>query len=681
MSCVIQILKMVAARQPDTDMEINNFINEVNIAKHLSEDKLVEISKIVSEGYDTDKKSRKDWEENLDTWTRMTLQITDKKTYPWPNASNVKFPLLGTAAQQFAARAYPTLVPANGDIVKCKVVGSDPQGEKEARAIRIGKHMSYQILTEMEEWEEEMDRLLIALPISGTVFKKTYYDNMKGRNVSCVIYPKNLVVNYWAKNLENAERKTEIIEMSQRLVKEKQLAGLYLDVELSDPSASDIAVDRSNPSGTKPGEDDFTTPYVILEQHTYLDLDDDGYPEPYIVVFEESSKKVLRIVARFSEDGVKTDEKGKILSIEPLEFYTKFSFFPNPDGGFYDIGFGRLLGSINESVDTLINQLIDAGTLSNLQSGFIGKGLRIKMGDGRFTPGEWKAVNATGSDIKSQIYPLPVREPSNVLFQLLELLSQSAKELASIAEIFVGKMPGQNTPATTTMASVQEGMRLFTAIYKRIYRSLGEEFRKLYKLNSIYLEDQHEIDILDEPIGISDYKGSANDITPAADPSAASQEARAAKAERLLQILQLGTIDPMEVTQRLLVAYEEPAPDKLMRQPPPPPPDPKIQAMQMKAQIDERKSQLDQAKAQHDMKMKEWDMQIKQADAQQKRALEAAKAKEELQNKAVEAYLQRQIDQVNAQQSLHQKDAEHAQKMQQSQEAHKVKVSQQSKGE
>ena len=653
-------------------MDIKNNINEINIADSLDKDQLLKIGSTCARGYKADKNSRKEWEENLEKWTKLALQITEKKTYPWPNASNVKFPLLSTASMQFAARAYPALVPADGNIVKCKVVGSDLDGSKEARAIRVSKHMSYQLLQEMDDWEEEMDRLLIALPIAGTVFKKTYWDSIKQKNCSHLIYPKNLVVNYWAKNLESAERKTEIFEMSKRIVKEKQLAKIYLDKDLGDPSLGKVEQSTSNPSGTKPNEDDETTPYIILEQHTFLDLDKDGYPEPYIVIFEESTETVLRITARYNESGISIGEKGEVLKIEPLEYYTKYSFFPNPDGGFYDIGFGRLLGSINHSVDTLINQLIDAGTLSNLQSGFIGKGLRIKMGDSRFTPGEWKVVNATGADIKSQIFPMPVRDPSDVLFKLLELLSQSAKELASIAEIMVGKMPGQNTPATTTMATVQEGQRLFTAVYKRVYRSMAEEFRKLYKLNAEYLDPQEEIDVLDEPVNQSDYTGNANDIVPSADPTTSSQEARTQKAERLAQLLSLGTINAQEVTQRILTAYEEPNIEKLMGNLPPPPPDPKMEQIKAKAQLDQQKFEFDK-------QMKILDHQIKQSEGVDKQNLENEKVKMQLQNDAISSYLQNQINTATANQSMQQSADLHSQKISQQEEMHQVKKAQAAK--
>lgn len=585
-------------------MKIEKILDSINLVSDIKDDQiLTKIGKQVVEGYDNDLDSRKPWEKDVDTYTKLALQIADKKTYPWPNASNVKYPLLATASMQFAARAYPSLVPSNGQIVKCQVVGSDPTGEKEARAARISTHMSYQVMSEMEDWEEEMDRLLLSLPIIGTVFKKTYWNPEKQRNESCLVFPKDLVVNYWAKSLEDAERKTQVYQYNKRKIKEKQLQGIYADVELPTPSAYMLDTSGIRATNQVQSDDDETTPYIILEQHMYYDLDGDGYAEPYVAVVEYSSKKVLRLVARFNADSIYVDQDGKVIRIEPDEHYTKFSFVPNPDGGFYDIGFGRLLGTINASVDTIINQLIDAGSLSNLQAGFIGKGLRIRMGDNKFTPGEWKAVNATGDDLKKQILPLPVNPPNPVLMQLLQYLVQSGKELASVAEIMTGKMPGQNTPATTTQVAVEQGMKVFTAVYKRIFRSLSKEFRKLYKLNAQYLNPETEVAILDTPIEQSDYFGDPNDLIPGADPSAVTQQEKQTKAQMLMQLMGMGTLNPMAVTKYALEAFEIPQAEQFIMQQQPQQPDPKAQALQLKAQIDQQKAQADMQMNQQKLQM------------------------------------------------------------------------------
>jgi chaperonin GroES len=640
-------------------MKIETILNSVNLVKEIKDEQtLLDIGKQVVSGFDTDTASRKPWERDIEVWTKLALQISDTKTYPWPNASNVKYPLLATASMQFAARAYPSLVPSNGQVVKCQIVGSDPTGEKEARASRISKHMSYQVSNEMPDWEEDMDKLLLILPILGTVFKKTYWDAEKQMNESCLVLPKDLVVNYWAKSLEDAERVTQTYTMSSRKVKEKQLSGIYADVKLGAPSANYLEAGAVKLTTQTMADDDETTPYLILEQHMFYDLDGDGYAEPYVATVEYASKQVLRLVARFSQDTVYVDLDNNIVRIVPDEHYTKFSFVPNPDGGFYDIGFGRLLGTINSSVDTIINQLIDAGSLSNLQAGFIGKGLRIKMGESRFSPGEWKAVNATGDDLKKQILPLPVNAPNPVLLQLLQYLVQSGKELASVAEIMTGKMPGQNTPATTTQVAVEQGMKVFTAVYKRIFRSLGKEFRKIYKLNARYLNPESEIAILDEPIQQSDYFGDPNDLIPGADPSAVTQQEKQTKAQMLVQLLGLGTLDPQAVTKYMLAAYEIPQAETFMIQQQQPKPDPKAEALQMKAQIDQQKAQADMQMNQQKMQMQ---MSADSERHQMKMQLEVQKIK----LKEIETALEARRAQMAGQATLDQSTQMHSAKMQQ----------------
>ena len=654
-------------------------VNQVNIADSLSEERLKEISNQVYEGYQADLLSRKGWEKSVEEWLKLATLAAEARMYPWPKSSNVKYPIVATAAMQFSARAYPTLIPSDGQVVKCKVIGKDPDGRKAALAERIGKFMSWQIMEDMPDWEDDMDKLLITLPVIGCAFKKTYYDKAVDKNVSRLVMPQDLIVNYWAKSLEGAERKTERMEMSRRILKERQLSGIFLeDVDLHSPQVQ-ISNGWQSHTLIQPPKEDETTPYVILEQHTFLDLDDDGYEEPYIVTFEENSRKVLRITARYEAKDVKTNNKGKVTSIKSTEYYTKYGFIPNPDGGFYDVGFGLLLGPINDSVNSIINQLIDSGTLSNLQSGFIGKGIRIRLGDQRFQPGEWKAVNATGDDLQKQILPLPVREPSGTLFKLLELLIQSSKELASISEIFVGKMPGQNTPATTTMATIEQGMKVFTAIYKRVYRSLDSEFYKLFELNEKYLDPQTETAVLDEPIDPGDFDGENYDVCPAADPAATSKQEKLAKAQGLMEIGgQLGTLDKLKVTQRILEAMEEPNWQELISQQSPPP-DPKVVALQQKAQIDQQKAQMDMQKAQMDQAMSQREMetklQMEAAMTQQKLSAEQQMA----QMKLGQAKMEMQTKGMKEAMGMQQEDQKHKQKMMHSDAEHKKKMAQQPK--
>jgi chaperonin GroES len=657
--------EMQTEQATEPKSSLRAMIEGVNIAEKLDEHELSQIGEDCLRGYEQDKESRHEWETAADEWIKLAQQCKEERTYPWPNASNVKYPLMTTAAMQFAARAYPSLVPSNGQIVKAKVIGKDPDGSKLELASRVSLYMSHQIMYKMPYWEEEMDKMLIQLPVIGMMFKKTYWDSVKKTPVSTLISPKNLVVNYWTRNLKESERISEYIEMSPRVLKERQMAKQFLDIDLG---AAPIPED-STFSGN-----DSTVPYILIEQHTFLDLDDDGYQEPYIVTFHKETGKVLRIAARFEEEGIHMDDDGTLLKIEPLQYYTKFGFVPNPDGSFYDIGFGSLLGPINESVNTLINQLIDAGTLNNLQGGFLGKGLRLRMGDHGFRPGEWKAVNATGDDLKKQIVPLPTKEPSAVLFQLMGSMITSGKELASVAEIFTGKMPGQNTPATTTMASIEQGMKVFTAVYKRIFRSLEEEFKKIYDINRVYLNPNEYQEVIDMTIGPDDF-GSSYDVCPGADPTAVSQTEKLMKAQGLMELLGSGMLNPVEVVKRVLEAQEQPNWEQLLNpqvaqtgQAPEPPPDPKLQEMQMKGQLEQQKMQMQGEQQQHKM-------ELESRSAEQQLAMKAREHQMDMDFKQrmagvqqAEAIHKQRIFSVESQaklnQSLVQREAEHRQKMQ-----------------
>lgn len=657
-------MRAVAQKFADIKLNIQEIVQNTNVAASLDEDTLTKIGNDVVEGYNDDKQSRSEWEKKAKEYFELALQVAKEKSFPWPKASNVKFPLVSIAAMQFGARAYPTLVPSTGKIVQMRVLGKDPDGEKFKRAQRVSTHMNYQLTVQMEDWEEDYDKLLIMLPIIGVAFKKTYYDSSLRRNKSCLVLPQNLVVNYWTKSLEESFRITEVLYLTRNQVKERQLQDIYLaDVDLGDPV---LEVDTDNEKrDLKPVKVDQSTPYKILEQHTYLDLDDDGYFEPYIVTVDYHTAKVLRIVPRFKQENIDTNVDGDVVSIKPDHYYTKFPFFPNPDGSFYDLGFGHLLGPINEAVNTLINQLVDAGTIRNLQAGFVGKGIQIRKGEQRFQPGEWKQVNAIGDDLRKQIVPLPSNEPSKVLFELLGLLIQSGKELASIAEIFVGKMPGQNTPAYTTKETVEQGMKLFTAIYKRVYRAQTKELKKLYELNRYYLDPQEYVSVLDEPIQQSDYDAPPDDLIPAADPSASSNTEKMAKVEALAQLLPLGTINPMALTMRWLEALDETQPEQLII-----PPEQQQQKPDPKVEAEMAKTQIKQAESQHKMQMEELKMQLEQQKQIMQMQLEKQRMEMQMQFEAMKQQLEltkarnaTMVDGMKHQQKMQQDDEKHQQQM------------------
>lgn len=660
----------------DTD-KFDAKVDSINIAADLDEQKLTDIGLECKRGFDADFQSRDLWEKDLEEWTKLAMQVREPKSWPWRDASNVKYPLLSTASMQFNARAYPSLIPSDGKVVKAKVIGKDAQGSKIDKADRVATYMSYQLMYEMDSWDEDMDRLLMMLPIVGTVFKKTYWDGDKKQIASRLVLPMDLVVNNWAKTIEEAERVSEVIEMSQRVFEERKRQEIFLDVDLGEPST---------PLKEGPihiAANDETTPYVLVEQHTYLDLDDDGYREPYIVTFERVTGKVVRITARFRAEDIELDDD-KVVKITPTQHYTKFSFVPNPDGSFYDIGFGVLLGPINEAVNTLINQLVDAGTLNNMQGGFIGKGIKLKAGENTLKPGEWKPVPVTGDDLRKQIVQLPSKEPSTVLFQLMGSLITSGKELASVAEIFVGKMPGQNTPATTTMATIEQGMKVFTAVYKRIYRALEKEFKKIYKLNAIYLNPETYVSVLDAPVGPQDFSLEDYDICPGADPTAVSQTEKLLKAQGLMELMAAApqAFNPIEIFSRVLQAQEQPNWERVFSAKVqqsgqiPQAPDPKQMEMEMKMQIEQQKAQM---KAEYD----QFKMELEDRQAEQKMQMEAQMHNMETQHKGQMAQMEGAVE-MHKQKIFMAAEANKAnvsavqgeQKIRHGEEAHKAKMKQ-----
>lgn len=549
--------------------------DSLNTAEAIDSEEYTDIVRKVIEGYEDDLQSRQDREEQIDENMKLATQVREDATYPWPGAASVKFPLLTEACVQFASRAYPALV--NGvQPVRGRVVGYDHTGEKTDMAIRVGKHMSYQLLEEMESWEEDMDRLLMSTPIVGSMFKKTYFDPIKRKNASDLVSPKDLVVDYFADSLEGAYRKTHVISMPERDVEERMRKGVYLDIDLSQKGQQQNVL-KQEVLNIHPPSDDSAQPRIILEQHTFEDLDGDGYEEPYIITVDYWSEKLLRIVPRFDVSDIEGTEN-EVHRIEPIEYFTKFGFIPNPVSGIYDLGYGDLVGPINETVNTTINQLLDAGHMSNLQAGFIAKGIRIKGGDHRFRPGEWKHVQSTGDDLRKSVFPLPTREPSSVLFQLLGLMIQSGERLSSTVDSMVGENPGQNQKATTTQMVMAEGMRVFNGIYKRLHRALKKEYKKLYRLNSQFLPVESYFTILDplderpETIRNSDYNLQSADVVPSSDPNVATQQQKLAKAGGLLELINMGApISITESTKRILEAQEQPGIEQLMDIPPPQP--------------------------------------------------------------------------------------------------------------
>lgn len=552
---------------------------ELNLVDQLDKDVVEKVGLELKEQIEIDEESRKEWMDTNKNWLRLASQVKEEKSFPWPGASNVKYPLLTVASMQFNARALPNLVNSSKP-VRMRTIGRDEDQSKLDRGNRVSTYMSYQILEGMEDWMDNMDRLLFVLPMVGIVYKKNYYSEVKQYQCSKLILPNNLIVNYHAQSFDRA-RMTEVTYLDSNEIYELQAAGIFSDVEIEEKeTVGEMNLNSMDDIGNVKNTDGSDmAPYEIYESHCYLDLDEDGYKEPYIVNLTKNGT-VLRIAARWGQEGVYYGPTGKVSRIEPDVYYTPYIFLPDPSSSVSGLGLGSLLGPTNEAVNTIINQLIDSGTLANQQGGFLGRGAKIRGGALRFRPGEWKQVNTTGQDLRNSIFPMPVREPSGTLFQLLGSLIESGERISSVSEMMVGENPGQNQPATTTMAVLEQGLKVFTSIYKRIHRSLAKEYKRIYKLNYVYLDIEDYNTVLDDKLGgegtfgQEDFEDQKADVKPASDPSIVSQAQQSVKSQSLMEKMAMGLpLNVQEVTRRVLEAEGQENIKELMNVQPQPNPE------------------------------------------------------------------------------------------------------------
>lgn len=567
--------------------DINKVFGVENVISLLDETELADISGKAVVGYESDDDSRTEWKARNKAGMKLAMQLYEKKSFPHEKASNVMLPLLSTAAIQFSSRAYPNLIPG-WDIVKGKVVGADLQGLKASSANRVQIHMNYQLNEEMDEWEEESDRLLTVIPILGSCFKKTYFSAVYRRNVSLFCSPEDIVMHYKAKSMATVPRITEKYNLYPNEIVERIRSGVFIDFEIGQPSE------------TKDEDDDLDTndehrPHLFLEQCTWLDLDDDGYAEPYILNIHYDTKEVVRIYPRFKPKDIEYTNK-KISRIEGKKYYTKYSFMPSPDGSIYDWGFGSMLTPINEVANTATNQLLDSGTIANCQGGFIGKGINLGRGRGagpiKLKINEWLPVWHSGEDLAKNIFPLPTKEPSLVLFNLLGFMVNAGEKLSSVTELLMGDQSIHNEPATTSLARMEQGMKVFSAIHKRLHRAFGNEYKMLYELNAEYLDFEHYFTILDKPevsqqVMQKDYDKSLCDVIPTSSPEDVSNTQKLVKAEALMQLRGQGYNDG-EINRRYVEALQIPDIEPILNQQPPPK-DPKIILEEQKLDLERRK--------------------------------------------------------------------------------------------
>jgi chaperonin GroES len=545
----------------------------VNLADEIDDKTLEEMGDRVIHGYDEDSASLEEWREDVKVYIEAAMQETQDKSYPWEGAANIKVPTLTVAANQFHARAYPDIVQSR-DIVKGKVTGYDHDGTKASRAERIGKHMTYQLMEEMPEWEDDMDRGLLVLPVVGCFFKKTYYDPHKARNVSKAVWAQDLVIDYDTPSLDRAARISEMFELYPQEIEECKRTGLYLDVDIN-------YEDEENDE-----------PEEFIEQHTTWDLDEDGYKEPYIITVHRNSGQVVRVVARWDDESIFYMEDERLISvyekrrevrmqnemirkqnidaamlaqaaaketenfvqpaaipltpeptfddyrvakIEPIEYYTLFPFLPNPDGSIYSMGFGHLLHSLGEAANTTINQMLDASHLANLGGGFMAKSPKRPSGWQKTEVGEYIAIETNGMPVRDAVLPFTFRGPSAQSFSLLEFLMANARDITGLKDISTEM--ASNTQATTAMIIQEESSRTYSSLYKRIFRSTKDELRKLFRLNKKYLPEDVYYNVLDTPAAVSreDYNTDDMDVQPVGDPTQANASQRILRAQAALQ--------------------------------------------------------------------------------------------------------------------------------------------------
>lgn len=640
-------------------------IDEINLAEGMDEDELKKIGQRVVDDWMIDEESRKDWLQRNKEAIELANQIKKDKTFPWPGAANVKLPIIADAAIKFAARAYGEII-KDDQVVKGKIVGPDPDGAKAESAERVGKFMSWQLTQNMCEWEDDTDRLLHILPVVGHLFRKVYYDPSIKRNKSELVLPDKFCVNANAANLESARRGTHILDNTHKNnVVSMQRSGVWLDVDL----------DKLTPEATdkEPDEEKY---YTFLEQHKWLDLDKDGYEEPYIVTVEKESRQVVRIIARYEEDGIQENVKGEIQNIEPCQYFADYKFIPSFDGGYYHVGFGALLAPLNETANTLFNMLLDAGVMANTGGGFLSKEIKIVGGIYRFSPNEWKKTQATADQLKNGVMPLPVREPSAVLFQLLGMVMEMCKDLASVKDVLAGDAPGANTPATTTMALISEAKQSLNAIYKRIYRSLKNEFAILFDLNYRYMDEEEYFEVLDQDAKVyrNDFNKESCNVIPMADPTMSSDMQRMAQAEALGGFLGQPGVEarPIQVRRLQALKLTQKEIDEILPEPDPKapaPPNPEIMKLEQNAEFEQARAHLAEEKMDIERQRLELDRDKAEYDALLK-VSQAAKAQAEAdavpvaqQNEAIRSLIEsehRSIEQDMAYQQAQQTAAQPA---------------------
>ena len=507
-----------------------------NLAEIIDESYLGELGSNLFDKYTDYRQSRGDWEDTYREGLNLLGFKYEQRTQPFRGASGVNHPVLAEAVTQFQAQAYKELLPADGP-VRAQILG-DVSNEKQDQATRVKDFMNYQIMDQMPEYEPEFDQMLFYLPLSGSTFKKIYYDDLLGRAVSKFVQADDLVVPYSANSIEDAEAIVHVLRMSENEIRKQQVSGFYKDIEIGEPPVTENQLkdaERRLEGISKDGNQE--DQYTLLEMHTDLDLEgfedmgEDGEPTgiklPYIVTILESTNEILSIRRNYTEeDPLKTK----------IKYFVQYKFLPGT--GFYGFGLIHMIGGLTRTATSALRQLLDAGTLANLPAGFKTRGIRIRDDAQPLQPGEFRDVDAPGGNIKDQFMQLPFKGPDQTLLQLMGVVVNAGQRFASIADSQVGDM-NQQAAVGTTVALLERGSRVMSAIHKRLYVGLKHEFKLLAEVFKTYLPPEYPYDVpgASRNVKVADFDDKI-DVLPVADPNIFSQTQRISMAQMELQLAQ-----------------------------------------------------------------------------------------------------------------------------------------------
>ena len=525
-----------------------------NLAEELPDQEINLIGKELVRAYEDDKSSRKNWEDQYAKGLRMLGVVVEDRQDPFPGASGVHHPLLAEAATQFQARAIAEIFPAGGP-VKTQVIGKITD-KKLDQSQRVQDFMNFQITQEIPDYFNELDQMLFYLALAGSAFKKVYFDNTLDRICSKFVPAEEFVISMENTDLETAERYTQVMKLTRNDIRKHQVSGYYKDIPLSKaettPGANDgDMVDQTlqRLEGMTPSMADKI--HTVLEVHTNLDLGEDKneLALPYIVTIDLDSQKVLSIRRNWKEEDSLRRKR---------TYFIHYKYLPGL--GFYGFGLIQMIGGLQHASTGALRALLDSAAFANLNGGFRAKGARIEGGDITVSPGEWVEVEAYGDDLRKSFIPLPFKEPSPTLLQLLGVLTESGRRFASIADAMIGDSAGSG-PVGTTIALIEQGSKVYSAIHKRIHQAQGREFRLIYELNGEYLDEEYSFEVIGEnkKIRRKDFTASIS-VVPVSDPNIFSQAQRIALAQTGMQLAQASPdiIDVKEATRRFLQALNIP---------------------------------------------------------------------------------------------------------------------------